>query len=280
MERRALVADDSAVARAIAKDILTAAGWVVDEAADGAEATKLVAQRAYEVVLLDFVMPGDDGIVVLRSWRAKGMRTPVLLLTASDNESILTEAILSGAHDVLLKQEITSERLLAAIDATGGPPGFPEAELPEPPTRATQAPTSPLGVPLKDLDGVKVLVVDDSALVRAKVGDMLRKAGCEVRVAKDGAEALEAADGDIDLLVLDQLLPDVDGSVLLEELRALGVDAAAIALTAHGREQVAMEFAKAGAATTLAKEGLTEVRLVHAAREALWLRSLWAPRPP
>jgi CheY-like chemotaxis protein len=67
----------------------------------------------------------------------------------------------------------------------------------------------------------RVLVVDDDPQMRAMVARVLQPAGCDVRLAANGAEALRALErGDIDLVVTDLLMPDIDGIELIRTLAA------------------------------------------------------------
>lgn len=250
------------------RDILEEAGWDVVEAANRAEADAALARGGFEVVVLDLVLPDADGVEMVRAWRAAGARTPVLGLTGAESDTAFTEFVLAGAHDVLSKSALTAEGLLAAVDATGGPPGYPEEELPAAPLKP--APGDDEDAP--PLDGPRrVLVVDDTKLVRARVRELLERDGWTVDEAEGAQEALERAEVGYDLVIVDYVLPDWDGVALVREMRERGVMAPVVALTAHGREEVAMEFLDWGASAVVSKDGLGDGRLERAARRALWV---------
>ncbi|MGD9497265.1 MAG: sigma-54-dependent transcriptional regulator [Armatimonadota bacterium] len=85
-----------------------------------------------------------------------------------------------------------------------------------------------------------VLIVDDDPQMLQVLVAALDELDCYALTARDGASALEAADGAIDLLILDRLLPDVDGVELLGQMRARGVTAPAIIVTAHPTVETAI----------------------------------------
>ena len=115
-----------------------------------------------------------------------------------------------------------------------------------------------------------VLVVDDDQQMLAGVRRTLGELDCAVRTAADGASALQEATGEgpVDLLILDRMLPDADGVELLGHLRAQGVCAPAIVITAHPSLETAVSALGLRAVHYLAKPFAPD-ELVAAAREAL-----------
>ncbi|GFE57907.1 response regulator [Geobacter sp. AOG1] len=113
-----LIVDDQAFARQLLHDELLAAGMMVEEAADGAAACALAAESRPDLILMDMVMPGLDGIEACR--RLKGdpqtASIPVIVLTANKDKDKLVEAFAVGADDYLNKPFVTHE-LLARINS-------------------------------------------------------------------------------------------------------------------------------------------------------------------
>ena len=104
-----LIEDDRALCTALLP-ALQAAGYTVDTCHDGADGKALLCGGAYDVCVLDRMLPGLDGLSLLRAARAKGCTTPVLMLTALsgindrvdglDAGAVLFQVILVGAfHD-------------------------------------------------------------------------------------------------------------------------------------------------------------------------------------
>ncbi len=101
-DRRVLVVDDDATVAEVAISYLSAAGFVVDRAADGFEALRVLAERPPDLVVLDRMLPGIDGIEVCRRIRLTGA-TPIIMLTALGAEDDRIAGLESGADDYLTK---------------------------------------------------------------------------------------------------------------------------------------------------------------------------------
>jgi DNA-binding response OmpR family regulator len=110
-----LVEDEPRMAAAIRR-VLAAEHYTVDLAQDGEEALAFLDGKAYDVVVLDRMLPGISGDDVLRTMRDKGVPTPVLMLTALSALEHRVEGLDAGADDYLPKPFAFSE-LLARIRA-------------------------------------------------------------------------------------------------------------------------------------------------------------------
>jgi two-component system OmpR family response regulator len=100
---RVLVAEDDPGLRSVLERGLREHGYVVDAVVDGEEALAYLRSYAYEVVVLDWRMPNITGLEVVRQMRARGNRTPVLMLTARDATQDRVEGLNQGADDYLVK---------------------------------------------------------------------------------------------------------------------------------------------------------------------------------
>jgi two-component system phosphate regulon response regulator PhoB len=114
-QRRILVVDDDTPTRTLLREFLTLEGYVVDEAPDGSTAMTEVARRGPDLVLLDVMMPGQDGLDVLALLR-RTTDVPVILLTAMDHENDRVMGLRLGADDYVVKPFSPAE--LAARIAT------------------------------------------------------------------------------------------------------------------------------------------------------------------
>ncbi len=94
--------DEAAIADAI-RGSLVADGHAVDVVADGALALEWAAAFPYEMVVLDVVLPGIDGLEVCATLRGRGFNSPILMLTALDGISDRVEGLDRGADDYLAK---------------------------------------------------------------------------------------------------------------------------------------------------------------------------------
>ena len=91
-------------------------GFTVEHAADGEDAWHALQTGAWDVVLLDWWLPGPDGLTLLRRYRQAGHTTPVLFLTARDAVSDRVRGLDSGADDYLCKP-FAFDELLARVRA-------------------------------------------------------------------------------------------------------------------------------------------------------------------
>ena len=114
---RILLAEDEQVLSDQIKTLLIAEGRAVDTVADGDEAHFLGSTEPYDMIILDIGLPGQDGISVLKRWRAEGIDTPVLILTARDGWSDRVDGLDAGADDYMTKPFNMSE-LAARVRAT------------------------------------------------------------------------------------------------------------------------------------------------------------------
>jgi len=100
----------------------------------------------------------------------------------------------------------------------------------------------------------RILVVDDSRSARAYVMDAIKKDGYEVSEAGSGLEALEHLEkGKPDGIVLDLLMPDMDGFEFLRQLKVKGISLPVLVLTADIQEEVKNEVLELGAKAMLNK---------------------------
>lgn len=97
-----IIEDERKVAKALA-DGLERERFAVTVAANGEDGFFLINARPFDIILLDLNLPGRDGIEVLSTMRQKGIRTPVLILTARDAVESKVAGLESGADDYLVK---------------------------------------------------------------------------------------------------------------------------------------------------------------------------------
>jgi two-component system response regulator MprA len=111
-----LVADDDPPLRRMLSRVLGAEGFEVSVAADGGAALTAVERHAPDVIVLDVAMPGVDGLAVCRRLRARGLRTPILMLTARDAVPDRVAGLEAGADDYLVKP-FAADELVARLRA-------------------------------------------------------------------------------------------------------------------------------------------------------------------
>jgi DNA-binding response OmpR family regulator len=116
MKRRILVVEDEpAVARGV-RDALDFNGYAAEWAADGETGYRLARTHGFDLIVLDLMLPGLDGLDVLRRLREDGVTVPVLILTAKGQESDRVQGLDLGADDYIVKPFSVRE-LVARVGA-------------------------------------------------------------------------------------------------------------------------------------------------------------------
>ncbi len=100
---RVLVVEDEKRMAAALKRGLEAEGFAVDVAHDGIDGEWLATSQPHDVIVLDVMLPGIDGLTLCRRLRDQGVWTPILILTARDTDRDEAEALDTGADDFLSK---------------------------------------------------------------------------------------------------------------------------------------------------------------------------------
>jgi DNA-binding response OmpR family regulator len=108
-----IVEDEPKIARAIKKG-LEQETFAVDVCMDGDEGLRFALDEPYDLIILDRMLPGKDGVAVCKELRAGGNQTPVLFLTAKDKVADRVDGLNAGADDYLVKP-FAFEELLARV---------------------------------------------------------------------------------------------------------------------------------------------------------------------
>jgi CheY-like chemotaxis protein len=212
-----VVDDDPDTCRNIA-DILTDLGYQVDTAPDGPAALELVRKHPYDVALLDFKMPGMNGLELYREIRKLRAGTVAIIVSAYTNQATRDEAIGAGAWQVLAKP-VDFPKLLGLVDEA-------------------------MGQPL-------VMVVDDDPDLCSSLWDLLRDRGYRVALASNArAAAQRVREQAYKVVLIDMQLPDGDGTDVFHAVRHANPDAHTVVITGHPElsqqvEQVVREGADA-----------------------------------
>lgn len=201
---RILVVDDDADICRNLCDILADLGYEVDSAPDGPSALALIDQKPYDVALLDYKMPGMDGLTLYREIKRRRADTVSLLVTAFASRETADEALTAGAWKVLSKP-VDFGKLLGLVE---------------------EAVCQPL-----------VLVIDDDHDLCHSLWDLFRDRGYRVALAHDSREASEQLRGQrYRVILIDLRLPDSDGSEIFRMVRTGDPCARTIVITGHRSE--------------------------------------------
>jgi two-component system phosphate regulon response regulator OmpR len=129
-KRKVLIVDDDARLRALLERYLGEQGFSVKAVADGAQMDRALARELYDLMVLDLMLPGEDGLAICRRLRAQGNEMPVVMLTAKGDEVDRIVGLEMGADDYLPKP-FNPRELVARINAVlrrqapKPPPGAP-----------------------------------------------------------------------------------------------------------------------------------------------------------
>lgn len=112
-----LIVEDESEIRAVYAEMLRNAGYKVIEAGDGATAMNVVRVETWDLLLLDIMLPGEDGMHILRYIKSTQQLSskPVLLLTNLANETFITECFELGASGYLIKSEIDPGKIVQEV---------------------------------------------------------------------------------------------------------------------------------------------------------------------
>ena len=218
---RALVVDDNAFACEILKDALKAFALRVDSVSSGADALRELAAAdsgdPYQVVLMDWQMPGMDGLETSRIIKRGGQLKhipKIVMITAFGREDIRAQAEQMEIEGYLLKP--VSASLL--YDTLVGLFGVTEKKAGSVRSLGDDARSH-------DASGIRILLVEDNEVNQQVATELLESAGASVRIANHGGEAVKIlAEGDepppFDVVLMDLQMPEMDGSTASRLIRA------------------------------------------------------------
>ncbi|MFC1640807.1 response regulator transcription factor [Patescibacteria group bacterium] len=113
---RLLLTEDEAGIVQFMKRGLEAEGYALDVAIDGKQGQTMGKVNEYDIIIMDYMLPEQDGIQTVRKLRSKEVHTPIIMLTVIDDQETIIEALDAGADDYLTKP-FEFEELLARIRA-------------------------------------------------------------------------------------------------------------------------------------------------------------------
>jgi CheY-like chemotaxis protein len=224
--RRVLVVDDDDEFRELMKQQLKYAGYLVFDARDAASAIQIARTALPDVITVDLLMPGIDGWHLIEKLRQEEALSATPIIVVSGAADAKTSGTRPLDVTVITKGE-GIERLLREISLA-----------------------------LAGRRGATVLVAEDDDDLRGVLTTSLTRNGHRVIPARDGAEALAILGRDhIDLLVLDLVMPNIDGFGVLARLKELrhGGSIPVVVVTGTDRSTTEMQALRLGANVYLSK---------------------------
>jgi signal transduction histidine kinase/DNA-binding response OmpR family regulator/HPt (histidine-containing phosphotransfer) domain-containing protein len=238
--RRVLIIDDNPQARAVLSSMLTSMTFLAHEAASGLEGIEMVRQAAqrcepYEIVFVDWQMPGIDGIETGKLIRALpniAVRPKLVMVTAYGREEVLKQAEDNAFANVLIKPVTPSMLFDSAVELLGGGP-----------EKAGDVQAGS-GVELGKLRNARVLLVEDNELNQEVALGLLEDTQMKIDLAQNGEVAVRMVSTQkYDLVLMDTQMPVMDGIKATQiirsnpQLRALPIVAMTANVMASDREK-------------------------------------------
>ena len=212
--KRILVVDDDPDIRELLAEYITNQGLSVTAVGDGARMDDALSRHEYDLVILDLMMPGEDGLSIARRLK-RTSNLPIIMLTALRDSVDTVVGLELGADDYVGKP-FNPRVLLARI-------------------RAVLRRHESVGIQ-QSYDGSTVLVVDDDEEIRNLLAEYLSNQGFKVVTALDAREMdVQLSTHDVDLVLLDLRMPGEDGLHVATRLKQAG-DLPIIIMTAIGDE--------------------------------------------
>ena len=219
-QMRVMVVDDSASARDALIEMLGSFGMTAHGASSGEQSLNLLARAVaagtpYHAVLMDYMMPGWDGVETIRRIRgdARFAAPPaILMVTACTRETVLQQEgdlALNGFLTKPVGPALLYHSLVQVLQPEANRFGS-----------GAQASNSAL-LEMPRLAGARILLVEDNANNREVALDFMAPARMKVDVARHGGEAVQMILlGDYDLVLMDIQMPEVDGLTATRRVRA------------------------------------------------------------
>lgn len=207
--RRILVVDDEPDICNSVADILNEFGYGADTACDGSEALSKIRDRAYDVALLDFKMPGMDGLALYREMRRVCPETSAILISACTGSDVAEEAIRSGIRKVIAKPVDMSD-VIAQVDL--------------------------------ELERPLALIIDDDSDFCESLRDILADKGLRVSLASDETTASRLIHSrHPHIVVLDIVLGgESDAARVFRTIRDANLDTGVVLVTGHRAETTSL----------------------------------------
>jgi two-component system, cell cycle response regulator len=232
---RILTVDDSRPIRMIVSKAMAEFGFEIGEAEDGNDGLKKLAEKPYDLVILDVTMPNLDGPGMLAKMREQGDKTPVLMLTSESKTSIVATLMKMGIQDYVLKPFKADELRVKVLKALKLPPGYTAAN-----------PTGAAASAEADDGKLTIMVIDDMENVHKKLRSMMPESVVleTCMTVQDGLSI--ARSKKFRLLLVDAEIQAGGPAALVKQLRLLQPNAGVWGMALRSGNNVSKEMRDAG----------------------------------
>ncbi len=239
-----LIVDDNKTNRMFLKEVLSKYGLQPEAADSGKEALRLLEEKSFQLLILDYQMPEMDGGYVLEKVRKElGLDIPVILLSSGIRSEELNRFIRMGISTHFLKPIDIRELLVSIMIAMG--------------YKVVEGAEIPLGIKTQesrnDQEEVNILVAEDNQINQQLIKKLLEKRGYTVDIAENGKETVEKfkqrllqLGNPYSLILMDIQMPIMDGIEATREIRKVDQNIPIIALTAHAMKGDKSKFLSEG----------------------------------
>lgn len=272
-----LVIDDDEDYRELLRCELSRLGHTCTTVEGGGAGLDCLKTDDFDVAFIDLFMPEMDGLAVLAAMKEASVDAVPILITGGSSVFTAAEAMRRGAFDYVKKEsdfgglpglveraarfrranrkaEATAVTDLASI------PGDSSITKMRPGEDEEDEPCSSTGEATETEKQCNVLVVDDGITVRQVLRQQLTHLGYTCETAENGSKGLEALrSGDFDVVLIDLLMPEMDGLTLLAALKEARLDTVAVVMSGCGTVAAAVEAMKGGAFDFIEKSADLEV---------------------
>lgn len=223
-----LIIDDELHIRELFRKVLKMEGFEVITAPTAGQSLEIISRQPIDLVLLDIVLQGESGLLVLKKIRQAGNKVPVIIYSAVITADVEKEAMALGASEVLSK-DAGIKALIAQIKK------YIKTE-------------EPLGYKPSQIKSRHILLVDDEDDIRAALRIFFENKGYRVSEAASGECAIEIVRAeDISVVLLDVSMPGMDGLETLSEVLKLKPAIGVVMVTAMRGDERVKKAMKIGA---------------------------------
>ncbi len=253
-EKKLLVIDDEAIIRKSIEGLVGKSGVLIKSVGSGREAFKILKEEVFDLVILDLGLEDMSGFDLLEMIKKEKTipQIPVIVYTGQELTQEEEHSLKRYAESIIIKGARSPERLLAEATLFLHKQ---EKELPEKQQEKLKHIVAEKQAILKNKH---ILLADDDMRNLFALSSVLESHGMKITMARNGKEALEkleAADPPVDLILMDIMMPEMDGFEAIRRIRKMTKfeDLPVIALTAKAMKNDREKTITAGASDYLAK---------------------------